>query len=164
MIRALSRSPPGCRSFPGAPSHSRAASRRAADAPGLVLVDPVAYLDFLALETFAAGVLTDSGGVQEETTFLRVPCFTLRENTERPITLTHGTNRLLGLRPDRITEIPSWLAMPHVNLHSPAGWDGNAATRVADVLVNELQEPIPSRETPIAPTMVSELPALRTAW
>ena len=149
------------------PVHPRTRARlrvRAADAPGIVLVDPVAYLDFLALETFAAGVLTDSGGVQEETTFLRVPCFTLRENTERPITLTHGTNRLLGLRPDRITEIPSWLAMPRVNLHSPAGWDGNAATRVADVLVNELQEPIPSRETPIAPAMVSELPALRTAW
>ena len=128
-----------------------------------MLVDPVAYLDFLALETFAAGVLTDSGGVQEETTFLRVPCFTLRENTERPITLTNGTNRLLGLRPDRITEIPGWLAEPRVALRTPAGWDGKAAIRVAAVLVNELEESIPSRDTPVARAMVSESPALRTA-
>ena len=148
------------------PVHPRTRARlrvRAATPPDLVLVDPVAYLDFLALETFAAGVLTDSGGVQEETTFLGVPCFTLRENTERPITLTHGTNRLLGLRPDRITEIPSWLAEPRVALQSPAGWDGKAAIRVADVLVNELDESIPSRGKPVAPAMVSELPALRTA-
>ena len=147
------------------PVHPRTRTRLRIQAtpPDLVLVDPVGYLDFLALETFAAGVLTDSGGVQEETTFLRVPCFTLRENTERPITLTHGTNRLLGLRPDRITEIPSWLAKPRVNLRSPPGWDGKAATRVADVLVNELGESIPSWETPVASAMVSELPALRTA-
>ncbi len=132
-------------------------------APDLVLVDPVGYVDFLALETLAAGVLTDSGGVQEETTFLRVPCFTLRENTERPITVTHGTNKLLGLRPDRITDIPSWLAKPRVSPGSPPGWDGNAATRVADVLVNELGESMPSLEAPVASATVSGLPALRTA-
>lgn len=109
-------------------------------APGLLLVDPVGYIDFLALETYASGVLTDSGGVQEETTFLRVPCFTLRENTERPVTLTCGTNRLLGLQPDRIAEIPAQLATATVNLRTPPGWDGNASSRVADVLVNELVE------------------------
>lgn len=109
-------------------------------AQGLLLVDPVGYVDFLALEMYAAGVLTDSGGVQEETTFLRVPCFTLRENTERPITLTHGTNRLLGLRPDRISEIPRRLAGATMNLLGPPGWDGRASIRVADVLVSELGE------------------------
>ena len=73
------------------------------------LVEPLGYLEFLSLQADAAGVLTDSGGVQEETTYLGVPCFTLRENTERPVTLRAGTNRLLGLDPGRIAEIPSAL-------------------------------------------------------
>lgn len=108
------------------------------DTPGLHVTGPVGYLDFLALEMFAAGVLTDSGGVQEETTFLRVPCFTLRDNTERPVTITHGTNRLLGLRPDRIAMIPTWLTDTQVaKLHGPPGWDGGASARIADVLVAE---------------------------
>jgi UDP-N-acetylglucosamine 2-epimerase (non-hydrolysing) len=135
------------------PVHPRTRARLgvgAAIPANLMLVDPVGYVDFLALETFAAGVLTDSGGVQEETTFLRVPCFTLRASTERPITLTHGTNRLLGLRPDRISEIPSWLATPRMTLHSPPGWDGKAAIRVADVLLTELGEFIPSDEALVA--------------
>ena len=109
------------------PVHPRTRARLAQDvgpARGLKLVDPVGYIDFLALESFAAGVLTDSGGVQEETTFLRVPCFTLRENTERPVTLTQGTNRLLGLRPDRIGEIPELLARATTNL--PLQRDGMA--------------------------------------
>jgi UDP-N-acetylglucosamine 2-epimerase (non-hydrolysing) len=129
------------------PVHPRTRERLQAEGAvtsGLGLVDPVGYLDFLALETFASGVLTDSGGVQEETTYVRVPCFTLRENTERPITLTHGTNKLLGLRPDRIVEIPGWLTKTPVNLHGPAGWDGRASARVADVLLSELGESIPS--------------------
>jgi UDP-N-acetylglucosamine 2-epimerase (non-hydrolysing) len=123
------------------PIHPRTRSRLPAgiaDAPGLILCAPVGYVDFLALETFAAGVLTDSGGVQEETTFLRVPCFTLRDNTERPITMTHGTNRLLGLRPDALAAIPGWLASTPVSLRMPPGWDGSASRRVADVLVDEL--------------------------
>jgi UDP-N-acetylglucosamine 2-epimerase (non-hydrolysing) len=129
------------------PMHPRSRARlpeRASEAPGLRLVDPVGYVDFLALESFAAGVLTDSGGVQEETTFLRVPCFTLRENTERPVTLTHGTNRLLGLRPEALAEIPGWLSNPAINLHVPPGWDGQASTRVADVLVPALTEREPA--------------------
>jgi UDP-N-acetylglucosamine 2-epimerase (non-hydrolysing) len=131
------------------PMHPRTRARlpeRASGTPGLRLVDPIGYIDFLALETFAAGVLTDSGGVQEETTFLRVPCFTLRENTERPITLTHGTNRLLGLRPDALAEIPGWLANPPINLHVPPGWDGKASARVADVLVSALSDRRPEEE------------------
>ena len=70
------------------------------------LIDPVGYLDFLSLEADAAAVLTDSGGIQEETTYLGIPCFTLRDNTERPVTVRAGTNTLLGLDPSRIAEIP----------------------------------------------------------
>lgn len=123
------------------PMHPRARGRLSEQTqrtPGLHLVDPVGYVDFLALGTFAAGVLTDSGGVQEETTFLGVPCFTLRENTERPVTITHGTNRLLGLRPETLASIPQWLGTPPLNVRMPAGWDGKASARVADVLVREL--------------------------
>ena len=81
-------------------------------------------------------MLTDSGGVQEETTFLRVPCFTLRENTERPITVTHGTNRLLGLRPEP-NRRDSRASGAYDDEPAPSsGWDGNAATRVADILVS----------------------------
>ena len=124
--------------FPAHPRTRARLAQSAFDAPDLRLIDPIGYIDFLALEMFAAGVLTDSGGVQEETTFLGVPCFTLRDNTERPITITHGTNRLLGLRPDAIAEIPRWLALHAVSLDRVPGWDGKAAVRVADVLLAEL--------------------------
>jgi UDP-N-acetylglucosamine 2-epimerase (non-hydrolysing) len=98
-------------------------------------VDPVGYLDFLALEADAAAVLTDSGGVQEETTFLGVPCFTLRDNTERPVTIRAGTNKLLGLDPERIVDIPAALAnRPKEPPPPPRFWDGRAAERVADVV------------------------------
>ena len=70
--------------------------------PGVTLTDPVGYLDFLSLEADAGAVLTDSGGIQEETTYLGIPCFTLRDNTERPVTIRAGTNTLLGLDPERI--------------------------------------------------------------
>ena len=104
--------------------------------PGVTLTDPVGYLDFLSLEADAAGVLTDSGGIQEETTFLGIPCFTLRDNTERPVTLRAGTNTLLGLDPARIAEIPSRLAGGREREPSnpPPLWDGRAAERLADVL------------------------------
>ena len=102
--------------------------------PNVGLVDPVGYLDFLSLEADAAAVLTDSGGVQEETTFLGVPCFTLRDNTERPVTITHGTNTLLGLRPERISEIPARLEGGPPPAGPPPLWDGRAAERVADVI------------------------------
>ena len=78
--------------------------------PGLRLIEPVGYLDFLSLQADARAVLTDSGGIQEETTYLGVPCFTLRDNTERPITVEAGTNTLLGLDPARIAELPALLA------------------------------------------------------
>lgn len=126
--------------FPMHPRTRRRLSSEVLDLPGLHILDPLGYIDFVALEASAAGVLTDSGGVQEETTFLRVPCFTLRDNTERPMTMTHGTNRVLGLRPDAIERIPSWLANPAVVLHHPPGWDGHASKRVADVLISEIAE------------------------
>ena len=77
---------------------------------GLTLIEPLGYLDFLSLLTDARAVLTDSGGIQEETTYLGVPCFTLRANTERPVTVELGTNTLLGLDPAAIAEIPATLA------------------------------------------------------
>lgn len=101
----------------------------------LHLVDPLGYLDFLSLIQSAAAVITDSGGVQEETTFLGVPCFTLRDNTERPVTITVGTNTLLGLDPDRIRDVPSLIAgVAARSSQVPEGWDGHAAQRIVDVL------------------------------
>ncbi len=105
--------------------------------PGVGLVDPVGYLDFLSLEASAGAVLTDSGGIQEETTFLGVPCFTLRDNTERPVTVRAGTNTLLGLDPNRIREIPALLAeRPRNPPQPPDKWDGRAASRIADVIAD----------------------------
>lgn len=103
----------------------------------LQLVDPVSYLDFLSLEADATAVLTDSGGVQEETTYLRVPCFTLRDTTERPVTVRVGTNTLLGLCPHRIAEIlPAVAANERRAGHRPPLWDGGASARIADVLLS----------------------------
>jgi UDP-N-acetylglucosamine 2-epimerase (non-hydrolysing) len=102
---------------------------------GVTLTDPVGYLDFLSLEADAGAVLTDSGGIQEETTYLGVRCFTLRDNTERPVTVRAGTNTLLGLAPERIAEIPGLLGdRSRARPQPPEKWDGSAAQRVADVL------------------------------
>lgn len=97
-------------------------------------IEPLGYLDFLKLTAETALVLTDSGGIQEETTILGVPCLTLRENTERPITVSQGTNRLTGSRPDAILR-----AYREVREHPPSArvpdlWDGHAAKRIARIL------------------------------
>ena len=105
---------------------------------GLQLTEPVGYLDFLSLEADARAVLTDSGGVQEETTYLDVPCFTLRANTERPVTVYAGTNTVLGLEPARIGDIVPALANPKTVAEPPPLWDGHASERVADILVPSL--------------------------
>jgi len=104
--------------------------------PGLRLVDPLSYLDFVPLMANARCVLTDSGGIQEETTALRIPCLTLRSNTERPITVTRGSNRIVGTGQDAIYE--SWRTVAQG--HWPTGelpdlWDGKAAGRLVRVLV-----------------------------
>jgi UDP-N-acetylglucosamine 2-epimerase (non-hydrolysing) len=121
------------------PVHPRTRKTLAADGmgTGIQLVDPVGYFDFLSLEANAAAVLTDSGGVQEETSHLGVPCFTLRDNTERPVTVELGTNTLLGLKPERISEIPSLLAADDREVPGPLPlWDGRAAERIGEVIVS----------------------------
>jgi UDP-N-acetylglucosamine 2-epimerase (non-hydrolysing) len=120
------------------PAHPRTQKQleRAASNANVRLVDAVGYFDFLSLEADAAAVLTDSGGVQEETTFLGIPCFTLRDSTERPVTIESGTNTLLGLEPRRITEIPELLGRSSAKRTGmPPSWDGRAAERIADVVV-----------------------------
>jgi UDP-N-acetylglucosamine 2-epimerase (non-hydrolysing) len=106
------------------------------DEDNIHLSEPVGYLDFLSLEADAAAVLTDSGGIQEETTYLGVPCFTLRDNTERPVTVRAGTNTLLGLDPARIAEIPRLLGSAAVTPQRPEFWDGRAAERVAEAIAD----------------------------
>ncbi len=103
---------------------------------GVTLAEPAGYLDFLSLEADAGAVLTDSGGIQEETTWLGVPCFTLRDNTERPVTVRAGTNTLLGLDPGRITEIPSLLKGADTTPQRPDLWDGHASERIAGVIAD----------------------------
>jgi UDP-N-acetylglucosamine 2-epimerase (non-hydrolysing) len=103
--------------------------------PGLLLCEPLGYVDFLSLLADAGAVLTDSGGIQEETTYLGIPCFTLRDNTERPVTIRAGTNALLGLDPAAIAGIPAALATrPSNRPEPPPLWDGQAAQRIAEVL------------------------------
>jgi UDP-N-acetylglucosamine 2-epimerase (non-hydrolysing) len=126
------------------PAHPRTREKLAAFGFGprvgamrdLRLLDPLGYLDFLKLMAEARLVLTDSGGIQEETTILGVPCLTLRENTERPVTVECGTNRLVGRDPGRI--LAAWRevrdgAAPRPRV--PPLWDGRAAERIAEVLL-----------------------------
>jgi UDP-N-acetylglucosamine 2-epimerase (non-hydrolysing) len=119
------------------PAHprSRALLEAAGVPPGLRIVPPAGYLDFVALQAGARIVLTDSGGVQEETTMLGVPCLTLRDNTERPITVSHGTNRLVGRDPSRIVAAAREVLASPPARRSPPLWDGKAAERIADVLL-----------------------------
>jgi UDP-N-acetylglucosamine 2-epimerase (non-hydrolysing) len=99
---------------------------------------PVGYLDFLCLLSNATVVLTDSGGIQEETTALGVPCLTLRANTERPITISQGTNRLVGTNPENIVgAVNEILAGKRNTGRTPPLWDGHAAERIIEVLLRE---------------------------
>jgi UDP-N-acetylglucosamine 2-epimerase (non-hydrolysing) len=104
----------------------------------LKLCSPLGYLEFLGLEAKAAVVLTDSGGVQEETSALGVPCFTLRDTTERPVTVELGTNTILGMDPDAIREIPRMLEEDDRPGREIPMWDGKAGGRAAAVLVEFL--------------------------
>jgi UDP-N-acetylglucosamine 2-epimerase (non-hydrolysing) len=121
--------------FPVHPRTRKMMEAVEAEHPGLLLSEPLGYVDFLSLLAEAGVVLTDSGGIQEETTYLGIPCFTLRDNTERPVTIRAGTNTLLGLDPAAIAGIPTALAeLPTERPEPPPLWDGHAAERIADVL------------------------------
>jgi len=117
-----------------------AAVRRLCDEQRLHLSDPMGYLEFLGLVAESAVVLTDSGGVQEETTVLGVPCLTLRTSTERPATITHGTNLLAGVRPAGILEAWRTVKTTRRIARVPPLWDGKAAERIIAIL-----EPEPHR-------------------
>jgi UDP-N-acetylglucosamine 2-epimerase (non-hydrolysing) len=133
-LRALAATTPVL--FPVHPrtrGHMTALGLSGGDHDGLIVVEPVGYLEFLGLQARAAFVLTDSGGVQEETSALGVQCFTLRDTTERPVTVDLGTNTVLGARPERIMEISSLLTDDRPSEPIPL-WDGHAGERAADVL------------------------------
>jgi UDP-N-acetylglucosamine 2-epimerase (non-hydrolysing) len=116
----------------------------------LRLLGPLPYLEFLSLQRHAAVVITDSGGIQEETTFMGIPCLTVRENTERPITVTLGTNQLVGRDLERLRNAASVILKQRAATGNEDGdsrktarariplWDGHAAERIADVLVQRL--------------------------
>ena len=104
------------------------------------LVEPLGYLDFLKLESAAAAVVTDSGGVQEETTYLRVPCVTVRPNTERPVTIYEGTNTLVpSNRKSIVAAVQSVIGTNGTNHPPPTLWDGRAAQRIAHVLLGHFR-------------------------
>ena len=102
----------------------------------LVITEPVGYLESLALISRATIVMTDSGGIQEETTVLGIPCLTLRDNTERPVTITEGTNELVGSNPVVIVAKAEDIIQGKTKKGQvPALWDGKASARIVDVLV-----------------------------
>jgi UDP-N-acetylglucosamine 2-epimerase (non-hydrolysing) len=122
------------------PAHPRT-RKRIADfglhAGQLQVLDPLSYLEFLAMQSRATVVITDSGGIQEETSYLGIPCLTLRENTERPITVSLGTNVLVGRDPDKLrTELSRILAGQAKKGTVPPLWDGHAGERIAAVLAS----------------------------
>ena len=123
--------------FPAHP-RTRARMEHLTVPAGVVVTEPAGYLDFLSLQADAAAVLTDSGGVQEETSFLGVRCFTLRDSTERPVTVRLGTNTVLGLDPERISDILPALGDPPPVASPLPRWDGHAAQRLADVVEKAL--------------------------
>jgi UDP-N-acetylglucosamine 2-epimerase (non-hydrolysing) len=124
------------------PVHPRTQSRlHDLDVPGGVqFVEPLGYLDFIGLQAEAAVVLTDSGGVQEETTVLGIPCLTLRDSTERPITVLEGTNRVVGTNSDAIVTAALDVLEHPPAPRCPALWDGHAGERVADALVSVMND------------------------
>jgi UDP-N-acetylglucosamine 2-epimerase (non-hydrolysing) len=107
--------------------------------PRLILTEPLGYIDFLSLTSHARIILTDSGGLQEESTALGIPCLTLRENTERPVTITHGTNRLVGIRPQAILDGYRAALSANGSPKRPPFWDGRTAGRIATVFEQFLQ-------------------------
>jgi UDP-N-acetylglucosamine 2-epimerase (non-hydrolysing) len=121
--------------FPIHPRTSQRIQEFGIDAQRLHLLPPLPYIEFLALQTRAAVVITDSGGIQEETTYLGIPCLTLRDNTERPITVTMGTNVLVGRDTDKLSrELGKILDGKAKSGVVPPLWDGHAGERIADIV------------------------------
>jgi UDP-N-acetylglucosamine 2-epimerase (non-hydrolysing) len=115
-------------------------------------IDPAGYLDFLQLMACAKLMLTDSGGIQEETTVLEVPCLTLRENTERPVTAKAGFNHVTGTNPEKILAAYKQALAPKTKRSgAPPLWDGQAASRIAQIVANTFCKGI-QRHRPGAPT------------
>jgi UDP-N-acetylglucosamine 2-epimerase (non-hydrolysing) len=110
------------------------------DIDNLTMIEPVGYLDFIALVSESKIVITDSGGIQEETTALGIPCITMRENTERPITVSQGTNRIVGTDPSSIiSEVESSLNKSSEKQTIPEYWDGKTAKRIVDVFETRMK-------------------------
>ena len=125
--------------FPVHPRTSRVIENATIDTRGLTVCPPLGYLDFLHLQSQARLVVTDSGGIQEETTLLGVPCLTFRDNTERLITISEGANRLIGTNcRDIVPAVEAVLAEPPPSTPVPELWDGKVADRILDVLKNVL--------------------------
>jgi UDP-N-acetylglucosamine 2-epimerase (non-hydrolysing) len=121
--------------FPVHPRTRKALADLPTVLPNVKLTEPLGYLEFMKLVSHARFVMTDSGGIQEETTYLGVPCLTLRNNTERPVTVNSGTNVLVGLDPDRITAAALAAARAGRSTRQPpALWDGHASRRILDIL------------------------------
>jgi len=132
-LKALSHSLPLV--FPVHPRTRQRWSKELEGIPGLKIIDPLGYLEFIALERNAQVVITDSGGVQEETTALNVPCITIRENTERPITISQGTNVLVGHDTERLkAEFKRVITGKRGAKVIPENWDGSAGRRIASIL------------------------------
>ena len=107
--------------------------------PRFHILDPIGYIDFMRLQKDASVILTDSGGLQEESTFFSVPCLTVRNNTERPVTITHGTNKLIGTKYTNIpNEVEQAVSVPMERNTIPELWDGKAAKRIAAVIKSQL--------------------------
>ncbi|MCP4580339.1 MAG: UDP-N-acetylglucosamine 2-epimerase (non-hydrolyzing) [candidate division Zixibacteria bacterium] len=129
------------------PCHPRTANRleefgllSGLNSQSLRLIDPLGYLDFLHLQAESKFVLTDSGGIQEETTFLKIPCITMRDNTERPITVEIGSNVIAGTKPQRIIEeIDQILSGKNKICQVPELWDGQTAVRIVETLIRVLE-------------------------
>jgi UDP-N-acetylglucosamine 2-epimerase (non-hydrolysing) len=124
---------------------------------GIILTDPLGYLDFLCLMKHAALVVTDSGGIQEETTILGIPCVTVRENTERPVTVERGTNTIAGTRSDTIRNAIRRQLSRNKGNSVPKNWDGRAGARIIDILARSHYEKSSYRPSPTANTVPREV-------
>jgi UDP-N-acetylglucosamine 2-epimerase (non-hydrolysing) len=121
--------------FPVHPRTRQRIQQFGIDTKNLCLLEPLPYIEFLSLQRHAVVVVTDSGGIQEETTYLGVPCLTLRSNTERPVTVTLGTNVLIGQDLPRLSSELSKIAKGKAKKGSiPPLWDGHAGERIAKAL------------------------------